>query len=87
MHLIHIKDKSCPICGCSTIIKELIETCNDKIRTHCNGERWEHRTFLCGQEITYIPNFGRIELSTYNVCTNNEEFKKAMIKRDVAKRN
>ena len=76
MHLIHIKDKSCPICGCSTIIKELIETCNDKIRTHCNGERWEHRTFLCGQEITYIPNFGRIELSLIMFAQTMKSLKK-----------
>ena len=65
----HITIKQCPICGCSTIIKEEIMADSGKIRTHCNGERWETRTFLCNYAIEWIPNYS--DECVKNLCDND----------------
>lgn len=59
MELTSIKTEKCPVCGCDTVIREWVDTDfdNTKIREHCNGHHWEHRKFLCGYQIGYIPNF------------------------------
>lgn len=42
MELINIKTNKCPICGCTDIISESVEVdIFNKIKTHCNGTRWE----------------------------------------------
>ena len=85
MQLNFIKLESCPVCGCKIIISESIEA-DDDVRTHCNGENWEHREFLCGQEVIYIPNFSDIELSTTRVCRNNPEYKEKELKEERARK-
>lgn len=59
MNLNYIKTNKCPVCGCTEVIEESVETdcVTEGIRVHSNGGSWEHRTFLCGMEIRYIPNF------------------------------
>lgn len=37
--------------------------------THCNGGQWETRKFLCGYEVSFIPN-GNIEERT-GQCKND----------------
>jgi hypothetical protein len=69
-----IRTIACPKCGCFQIIKEYVDVSNGKILQHVNGSRWEHRIFLCGQEISYIPNFRDEEISEINVCTHNHEY-------------
>lgn len=60
MNLQNITSTCCPVCGCSVIVKESVEyNENDGIRIHCNGGRWEHRYFLCGGEIYFVPNFNK----------------------------
>lgn len=64
MNLKFIKTDKCPICGCNIITSEYIEPeINRKsLRTHACGGQWEHRKFLCGKEVVYIPNFRSEEL-------------------------
>lgn len=57
MKLEYIKTEQCPICGCTEVVKEFVEHDGQTIRTHCNGTRWEHRQFLCGLEMCFVPNF------------------------------
>ena len=79
MNLKYLKGEQCPVCGCTLIIEEGTE--HDKFssileyREHCNGGRWEHRLFACGQKLEYTPNFSKTELSTYYKSTNNDEYK------------
>ena len=84
MELKYIREMACPVCGCTIIVKESIETSSGKIRTHCNGERWEHRQFVCGQELAHNPGARHTEICTYNVCTNNETYKAAQKNREEA---
>lgn len=57
----NIKTIKCPVCGCTDIIEESIDANYDKtkILQHCNGTRWEHRKFLCGYRVEYIPNYSK----------------------------
>lgn len=59
-----IKTIFCPICGCQTVVSESVEVDNErrKIREHCNGGHWEHRTFACGYHVYYCPNYGYEEV-------------------------
>lgn len=59
MNLKFIQTDRCPVCGCSIVKAEWIEHDIDEksLLTHCNGGQWEHRKFLCGKEVVYIPNF------------------------------
>ena len=69
-----VKTIKCPICGCSEIVEESIEvSCfNDpKVKQHCNGTRWEHRKFLCGYKVDYIPNYSREIESKNSECVYN----------------
>jgi len=52
MLLKHIEQETCSTCG-SVICKE------ETRGTHCNGETFEYRTFVCGCEIMYSPNFSK----------------------------
>lgn len=67
MIFVHIKADYCPVCSSLAIKDE----CDQ--RTHCNGGKWEIRTFGCGLVLKYIPNFRKIETS--GECTNSKEYK------------
>lgn len=86
MKLKYITTNKCPTCGTDIIIEERIEKdiASFQIRVHTNGECWEHRRFVCGQEIGYIPNCQTEELSKFNVCTNNNEYKNKIRKQKEA---
>lgn len=71
------------MCGNSNIISERIEP----LGTHVNGGKYEHRRFACGQEISYVPNFERTELSKYYICKENNEYKAKMETRKIAQGN
>ena len=77
MKLKYITTDKCPICGTDIIIEERIEKEIGafRIKTHTNGECWEHRRFACGQEIEYIPNYQVEMMSEVYVCNNNEMYK------------
>lgn len=62
MNLNFIKTEICPKCGCDIITEESIENIDYNIKVHTNGGRWEHRKFLCGIEICYVPNFRKEEI-------------------------
>lgn len=65
MELQNLKTLQCPVCGCTTIIKESVDisTFNGReILKHTNGEMYEHRQFLCGMELKYSPNFHKEEV-------------------------
>lgn len=71
----YIKTEKCPICGCELIKSENVEVDSfnkNKYREHCNGGRWETRTFSCGYRIEYCPNFSSEEIK--GECTNNAEY-------------
>lgn len=56
----NIKVDKCPICGCTEVIEEFVNVSRydePEIQVHSNGERWEHREFLCGYRVEHIPNF------------------------------
>ena len=74
MELRNIKTNKCPICGCTEIVKESVEidSQRQKIRTHCNGGRWEYRKFLCGKEICYEPNYSME--SVHGDCINDPTY-------------
>ena len=80
MNLKFLKGDQCPVCGCSVVCSEWVELemSGDKPKTHCNGERWEHRQFACGLELEYVPNFQTTTVKNTNRCKNNPE----IIKRD-----
>lgn len=75
MNLKYITTKACPICGCTEVIHESVESWNysgkNTIREHASGGRWEHRHFLCGKKIHYIPNFRKEEFD--GRCENDPE--------------
>jgi len=77
MKLKSLKEEKCPICGCNTIVQESVDMDTifdrNKIRTHANGGRWEHRKFACGLRLSYIPNFGKSEIDSYSVCRNDKK--------------
>ena len=73
LELINIKTDKCPICGCTEVVSESVETdIFNRIRVHCDGSFWEHRKFLCGTEICYEPNFGKEFL--HGNCVNDPEY-------------
>lgn len=84
----NLKETSCPICGCTIIESENIEIDtygnSPKVRTHCNGQRWEHRTFACGQRVSWSPNGNHSELSKFYVCRMNPEYIERKRKREKA---
>ena len=70
-----ITTQKCPICGCTKIIEESVETDYEKteILQHCNGTRWEHRKFLCGYHIQFEPNFSKESANKFSECRNDKE--------------
>ena len=84
MDLHFIKTKACPHCGCNVVISESVEpdTFGKNILTHCNGGRWETRTFLCGYRVRYIPNFCEEEES--GECKFSREYVERQEKRSKA---
>src|SRR5690348_16476697 len=73
MDLQFIKTTACPIRGDSRVINESVEmnSFNNEVRAHVNGGHWEKRTFACGQQMEYIPNFNDDRLSNYHICKND----------------
>ena len=64
-----LKIQECPSCGCSTVVAESVDVDNytkgePRIREHTMGGRWERRTFLCGCEVGWCPNFRTAEVKT-----------------------
>lgn len=57
MELKYVKTKKCPICGCTEVVSESVNTFQHKISVHCNGTEWETREFACGYAVQYVPNF------------------------------
>ena len=93
MDLQFIKTTSCPICGCDVVHQEYVEIDDYSLqhRQHCNGTKWEHRRFACGQEIYYCPNGNREYLDKiHNTCKKDpalleKEQKKAQAKENLFK--
>lgn len=54
-----IHTTKCPVCGCTTVVSESVETETGRpeVRTHTNGGVWESRQFACGYRVDYIPNY------------------------------
>mgnify|MGYP001593859728 CR=1 FL=1 len=79
MELRHLKATTCSECG-TGIMSESIEREYQRRRpkTHSNGEQWEHRTFFCGKEIQWIPNYSRQECYLPCSRTPEAEHKKAL---------
>ncbi len=75
MQFKNLKVMECPTCGCSEVVAESVDVSSwqapREIREHCNGERWERRTFLCGFEVAWCPNFGRAEVK--EVCPSDPQ--------------
>lgn len=65
MNLQYIKTDACPVCGCCAITQESVEIDrhSHKIREHSCGGNWERRTFACGFEVKYVPNFNAESVS------------------------
>ena len=77
----HLKSTQCPACSCDVIvIEELEKSHNNKILQHCNGQRWEKRSFLCGTRIEWIPNFSREEVK--GECLNSLSVKEKIKKQE-----
>lgn len=60
VELRHVRTYKCPVCGCTEVVSETIETefGTNNIRYHANGGRWETREFACGYKVQFVPNFG-----------------------------
>ena len=56
MTLEYIKAETCPICQARTVS----ESCTS---VHSNGQGFEKRSFACGMELAWSPNFNRLETS------------------------
>ena len=70
MNLKQIKVTSCPECGAETCAESYdVSYYSRQIQQHCNGQRWENRTFECGLKLSWIPNFERTE--TTQPCTKS----------------
>ncbi len=76
----HLKETACPTCGAS-ICEEKVDALDiftgvnrysrtpQSVRLHSNGQQFEHRKFICGCEISWSPNFERMEFS--RLCPNS----------------
>lgn len=76
MNLDFIKETACPICGCNVVISEEVEfdKKTQKYTQHCNGGKWERRTFACGQRLSYCPNFSKTEFDKASPCANDQQY-------------
>ena len=85
MKLTCIETDRCPVCGCSIVVRESVETelYSAKIREHTSGGRWEYRQFACGCEIHYCPNFRKEEIK--KDCSFNPKKVERAKKRSKAK--
>ena len=81
--------KTCPTCGCETVVREQIKTTQWPVRpereisVHCNSKRWEEREFLCGYVSEYVPNFLRCEGT--RPCQHNAEYREKYAKQRALK--
>jgi len=79
MKLILIKDEVCPTCKS----KVVAESCRN---VHCNGQGFEIRTFECGCELSWCPNFGfNGRLETKRACPKSAAEVEQKKKRSEAK--
>ena len=76
MNFRNLKLEACPVCGCSIVVNEHVEEYAGSIRKHINGQTWEHKRFLCGQEVMWEPAFEAVEVSATFHCRNDEEYRK-----------
>lgn len=76
MQLKLIPHETCPTCGAVTVQ----ESCRGH---HCNGQGFEHRSFACGCELRWSPNFERLEVNT--PCPKHPDEKNKVQKRQAAR--
>ena len=79
MRLEFVKEEVCSECGCTRIE---IETDRG---AHCNGERRQTRKFWCGRQVTWVPNFSRIEVDkqcgrSKEAQTEKDEYERLRLK-------
>lgn len=79
MELRNVTDKHCPECKAETVSVSLDTGHRGKILVHCNGSRWERRTFECGLSVVFVPNFGTTKME--GTCKNSFEYKDRQRKR------
>lgn len=51
----HIQSDRCPTCGCTTVVEEGVGYLAGEVYKHANGQRWEHRSFVCGARVEWSP--------------------------------
>lgn len=71
----HMNVTKCPECGCSVVVSESIAFWNGKKRRellHCNGQKWETRTFLCGYSTQWTPSFSKAK--AVDQCRETESY-------------
>lgn len=73
MKLQFIKVESCPHCDCRDVCRE------ENKGHHLSGGDFEVRSFRCGYEIAWSPNFDRLE--DKNPCYQDSEHLKKISKR------
>jgi hypothetical protein len=74
MNLQFLKTATCPDCGAAPSSESIdADPYNKGYRQHVNGMRWEHRQFICGSHITFVPNFQREERT--RACPHNAKVK------------
>ncbi len=80
----HISTNACPHCGSTQVISESIDVDHGsrEIRQHVNGQRWERRTFACGHEVQWVPNFSAEQHA--GECQRAEAFQQRQAKRKAA---
>jgi hypothetical protein len=79
MNLRHISIEACPTCHAPAVQDRIESDLAGKIRQHCMGGQWERRTFSCGAEVSYVPNFQRIEHT--GQCRNDPAYLEKIQKR------
>lgn len=74
-----IDTEKCPHCGapyCEEGVKQDSHFGNQtgpghkppEIRGGHNGDRWEYRSFTCGFQLEYIPNYRKVMPHEYRIC-------------------
>lgn len=73
MNLKHIHTPFCPTCGAK--ISE-----DNQRSPHCNGQFFERRTFDCGYQMEWVPNFSALR-DVYQ-CQRSPAWKAKLAKRE-----
>lgn len=64
MKLRHIPNEACSVCGAEATVERVGYS-------HANGTRQEFRTYACGAQVEFVPNFGN--LRWWDSCLNDPE--------------